>query len=211
MDDLITKPALGSFSLKAETPGSIAVEFATLNSEDKDGDVTLPGAIGKQDVRIQPHGHDTYSSSIGKGVASERGNRVIMEGMLNIVMPEGKSAYESLKFDLENGPTLQEWSYTFKLLDWEFKDVDGRAVRYLKKLKIFSVDPVFIGAGNGTRTMSVKSYTDDDDFQKAVEAAVEKAFDKAKQATQQDQPNADAVRARLEYERDRFKVLGGLV
>ena len=206
MSDFITKLAPATFSLKEGESGSgaIRVEFATLNVVDKDGDVTLPGAIGKQDVRIQPYGHDTYSASIGKGSVSEIGGKAVLEGMLNLAMPEGKSAYESLKFDIEHGPSLQEWSYTFKLLEWDYRELDGEPSRHLKSLKIYSVDPVFIGAGDNTRTLSVKSYSDDD-FQKAVDAAVEKTLEAKQQEEKQNAQHAEAMKARLEYEKNRFE------
>jgi hypothetical protein len=80
-----------------------------------------------------------------------------MDGLLNLEMTDGKNAHASLKFDLEHGTPLQEWSYVFEILDADFAERDGREVRMLKKLKVHSVDPVFLGAGVGTRTTGVKS------------------------------------------------------
>lgn len=149
--------SIPSLQLKADTPGSLAVEFATLNVIDLDGDVTVPGAFGEQDIRIQASGHNLGDWTIGKGKIRESGDKAIMDGLLNLSMSEGKEAYESLKFDLENGPAQQEWSYVFDVLDADFGEHEGRSVRFLKRLKVYSVDPVFLGAGLDTRTTAVKS------------------------------------------------------
>lgn len=161
MPDILRKTFTPSaVSLKADAPGTLTVEFATLNTVDLDGDVTLPGAFGAQDVRIQSHGHDTYRWSIGKGTIGESGDKAVLTGLLNLEMAEGKEAYASLKFDLEHGAPLQEWSYVYRVLDADFGDFEGRPVRFLKRLKVLSVDPVFLGAGIGTQTTALKGADD---------------------------------------------------
>lgn len=145
-------------SFKADAPpGTIEVEFAALNKIDLDRDVTLPGAFGEQQVRIQSHGHDTFDFSIGKGTIRESGDKAILSGRLNLNMTRGKDAFESLKFDMEHGTPLQEWSYIYDPVDYSFGEFEGQKVRFLKQLKVYSVDPVFLGAGIGTRTTNVKS------------------------------------------------------
>lgn len=141
---------------RADSPGAISVRFASLNQIDADGDVTLPGAFGNQTVRIQSHGHATSTWTIGKGVIREEGDAAIMDGLLNLDMPEGRNAHASLKFDLEKGEPLQQWSYVFQIEDADFGQYQGQTVRFLKRLKVHSVDPVFLGAGVGTATLAVK-------------------------------------------------------
>ena len=144
--------------LKADGPeGSFRAVFSTLNAIDKQGDVTLPGAFGSQEVRMQPHGHDTFALTIGKGTIREDGEQAVFEGQLNLEMAAGRETWQSLKFDVANGTPLQEWSYTFEVIDAEMGMFAGQDVRILKALRVFSVDPVFIGAGVGTATLAVKS------------------------------------------------------
>jgi len=157
MPDLLRKTFSPSLAFKADTPGALSVEFASLNTLDHDGDITLPGAFGIQEVRIQSHGHDMRSWTIGKGTIKETQDKAIMDGLLNLEMTDGQNAHASLKFDLEHGTPLQEWSYIFEIRDADFGERDGQQVRFLKSLKVYSVDPVFLGAGIGTRTTSVKS------------------------------------------------------
>jgi hypothetical protein len=158
MPEYIRKAFTPSLSFKAgDAPGALSVEFATLNVLDLDGDITLPGAFGIQEVRIQSHGHNTSQWTIGKGTIKETDGKAVMDGQLNLDMDVGKEAHASLKFDLEHGSPLQEWSYIFEIQDADFGERDGREVRFLKRLKVYSVDPVFLGAGIGTRTTAVKS------------------------------------------------------
>src|SRR5690606_2271538 len=52
---------------------------------------------------------------------------------------------------------MQEWSYTFRIMDGEAGMFDGEPVYFLKKLDVIGVSPVTRGAGIGTRTESIKS------------------------------------------------------
>lgn len=157
MAELERKTYSVSPELKADSEGAVRALFSTFNVIDKQGDITLPGAFGQQDVRIQPHGHDMWLPTIGKGAVSEEAAGAIFEGLFNLGMDMGRETWASLKFDTEHGTPLQEWSYIFDVLDSEMGQQEGQDVRFLKKLKVYSVDPVFLGAGIGTRTVAVKS------------------------------------------------------
>ena len=141
---------------KADEEGLLLARFATLNVVDKDGDVTLPGAFGEQAVRMQPYGHDTASPSIGKGSIHEEADEAIAEMRINLKMQAGREVYESLKFDAADGKPLQEFSYTFDVGKWSHGQFEGHDVRFLESLRVHSVDPVFLGAGVETGTLSVK-------------------------------------------------------
>jgi hypothetical protein len=52
---------------------------------------------------------------------------------------------------------LQEWSYSFDILDASFGEFEGKQVRFLRKLKVHEVSPVMLGAGIGTHTRAIKS------------------------------------------------------
>jgi len=149
-----------TFTVRPETkqggePGTVVCRFATLNVVDSDGDVTLPGAFGEQTVRMQPHGHDTWALPIGKGAIREEGDDAIAELLINLEL--GQDHYSALKFDMEHGDPQIEWSYTFDILEEESGEFEGQKVRFLKSLKVHSVDSVFLGAGVGTGTLLVKN------------------------------------------------------
>ena len=145
-------------SLKdSDDPGHIVAQFAVFNEVDSDGDVTLPGAFGNQDVVVSAWGHASWMGGsdnlpVGKGSISEKGNKAIFEGDLFLETTSGKDHYEVLK----QTQGQQEWSYGFQVQEASFGDHNGQEVRFLKKLKVPEVSPVLKGAGSDTRTLAVK-------------------------------------------------------
>ena len=136
--------------------GTGTAQIATLNIEDLDGDVTLPGAFGKQDAKMVP-AHDWSHVPLGKASIREKGDEVLADFKLNLSIEAARDWHESLKFDMANGPPIQEWSYGFAIEEASFGDFEGHEVRFLKKLKVREISPVLVGAGVGTRTVAVKS------------------------------------------------------
>ncbi len=146
--------------IKADKGTGSAI-IAELNVVDLDGDVTLPGAFGTQEVNVLP-AHDTYMPRLGKAILREADNYAIADFKFNLD-PNAQSAkewYSALKFDMENGTPLQEWSYGYDVLESEFGEFDGQKVRFLKSLKVHEISPVLKGAGVGTGTLSIKSGTE---------------------------------------------------
>ena len=146
-------------AFKADKPGQGRAVIAELNVIDKDGDVTLPGAFGTQHTVILP-AHDRMSPSLGKNILTEADNMAVADFQFNLDK-DAKTAlewYSSLKFDMENGEPLQEWSYAFEILKdgADFGQFQGREVRFLKRLKVFEISPVLRGAGEGTGTLAIK-------------------------------------------------------
>ncbi len=145
-----------SFYVKQlEGDGTGSAVFATLNVVDKDGDVTLPGAFGKQTAVVVPT-HDWSSVPLGKGTTREAGDEAIVDFKLNLDSPTAKEWHSALKFDLDEGPRKQEWSYGFDILEESRGEFKGEQVRFLKSLRIHEVSPVLVGAGVNTRTLSMK-------------------------------------------------------
>jgi len=144
--------------------GLVRAVIATLNVRDKDGDVTLSGAFGNQDVVVLPT-HNWGHVPIGKGLVREEDGKAIAEIQMNMEIPAARDWFNALKFDLQKGQPLQEWSYGFTIKEggavqgeWE-----GRQVRFLKPtedgepgLKVHEVSPVLVGAGQDTGTLAVK-------------------------------------------------------
>ena len=146
------------FSLKEELTetGIGKAVISTLNVIDKDNDVTLPEAFGSQPTVILPT-HDWKSIPLGKGAITEAGDEAIVNFKLNLDSPTAKEWYSFLKFDMENGESLQEWSYGFDVLASSDGEQDGKAVRFIEAVKVYEVSPVLVGAGINTRTVGIKS------------------------------------------------------
>ena len=138
-----------------DAAGEVNAVIATLNVKDHDGDVTLPGAFGEQEVPIVPT-HNWGSVPLGKAKIREDGDDVVAEMRCNLDIEDGRKWYSALKFDFENGPPKQEYSYGYDILESDRGTQDGEPVQLLKKLKVIEVSPVMLGAGKYTRTLEVK-------------------------------------------------------
>lgn len=151
-----TKTVTGkSIELKQEEEGQFSAVFATLNVIDKDGDVIVPGAIRDgQKVRISAYNHSSWGHAlpVGKGVVTEQGEELVVDGQFFLDTSAGSETYKTVK-NLED---LTEYSFGFDITDSEPGDMDGNRVQYLKGLNIYEVSPVLLGAGINTRTVDIK-------------------------------------------------------
>lgn len=157
LDGVVRKSWQGevTFEAKADGPeGAFRATFAHFNQYDKDGDVTLPGAFTNgQQVRIARWGHNWADLPVGKGTIHTNGQRAWVDGQFFTETQAGRETYLTVKALGD----LQEWSYGFAIEEHSFGDFEGREARFLRKLNVFEVSPVMIGAGNDTRTERIKS------------------------------------------------------
>ena len=136
----------------SDETGEVESRFATLGVVDKDGDFTMPGAFGEQDVRLTGWGHATFELPVGRGKIRESGKDALFNGAFFINTTPGLDTYRTVK-QLEE---LAEWSYEYDVLDAEFGTMDGARIRYLKSLLVHGVSPVYLGSGIDTATLDVK-------------------------------------------------------
>lgn len=137
--------------------GSGLAVIATLNVIDKDEDVIVPDAFGNQESHIVP-AHNWGSVPLGKARIREQGAEAIAELHFNLNSATASEWHSALKFDFENGERpLMEWSFGFDVLKESRGDFEGRDVRFLEQLKVIEVSPVLLGAGENTRTLTLKS------------------------------------------------------
>lgn len=150
---------------KADESGAISADIAMLDVIDHDQDVTRKGFFGTQQVSIVS-GHDWNGIMLGKGVVTDDdGIKARFSGQINLDDPDAAKLHSKLKFDMEHGEPLIEWSYGFRILEGgaeqgKFEDQD---VQFLQGLgdgspgsEIMEVSPVVKGAGIGTGTTAVK-------------------------------------------------------
>ena len=154
MTRLFKSPAEARIKELHEDGHGLAV-IATLGVVDSDGDVTLPGAFGMQSAKMVP-AHDWQHVPLGKADIREDRNEVLAAFRLNLEIESARDWHAALKYDLSNGPALQEWSYGFSIVEASFGEHEGQEVRFLKKLKVHEISPVMLAAGVDTRTVAVK-------------------------------------------------------
>jgi HK97 family phage prohead protease len=151
------------FQVKSADEGTVEAVFATFNVKDLDGDVTLPGAFEDgAEVLISAYNHGTWGCAlpVGKGVIHADKNEGVAR---RSVLPRHAGRPETFK-TVKNTGDLQEWSYGYKVLETgEVTDemYQNGVWRVIKKVKVWEVSPVMVGAGIGTETLSVKSAKDE--------------------------------------------------
>ena len=136
--------------------GTFSAVFATMNVVDKDGDLTLQGAFGKQNVPIGAYAHSSWYGGdipVGKGSIHEEGDLAIVEGRFFLETDSGKNTYLMVKGMEE----LQQWSYALPEIDYEIREENGQRIRVLKRIVVAEVSPCLMGSGVDTRTLSIKS------------------------------------------------------
>lgn len=142
------------FKENADETGQFKAVFSWFGVIDKHGDLTLPGAFEDgAKVKIAYWGHDWGSLPVGRGEIHQDEEKAWVDGKFFLDTEAGLETYKTVK----NLGELQEWSYGFETLESSDDTKDGKKVRVLKKLKTFEVSPVFIGAGNDTQTLAIKS------------------------------------------------------
>jgi len=150
-----TKQKYGGKIKSLDESGRGSVVFSTTGVVDKDNDVTLSGAFGSQFCAMVP-AHQWTEAPIGKGKIYEDGNEAIFDFQMNLETTSGRDWHASLKWDYEHPPALQQYSYGFNVKEYSFGEFEGQRVRFLKKLEVFEVSPVLVGAGVNTRTLDLK-------------------------------------------------------
>lgn len=144
--------------LQVDEAGAVKAVFATLGVVDHDGDIVLPGSVENgAKVRISAYNHASWSGAlpVGKGTIAEVGNELVFEGGFFLDTSAGADTYKTVKALGDLG----EWSFGFDVLEKDFTTdaVTNKEVRRLKKLKVYEVSPVLLGAGINTRTTAIKS------------------------------------------------------
>lgn len=149
---------ISGFTVKSAEKGEVEAVFSTFNVIDKDGDVTLPGAIKDgAEVVISAYGHQSHYGAlpVGKGVIRTTDTEAILNGTFFLNTTAGRETFEVVK---ELG-ALGEWSYSLHDIVSKSGEVEGRPVNYLESIFVKEVSPVLIGAGVNTRTLAAKGLT----------------------------------------------------
>lgn len=143
-------------TVKDADKGQVSAVFSTFDVVDKDGDLTLPGAIKDgTEVVISAYGHQSHYGQlpVGKGVIRTTKTEAILDGQFFLNTTAGRETFEVVK---ELGP-LGEWSYSLHDVTRKSSEVDGRYVSIIEDIALIKeVSPVLIGAGVNTRTLVAK-------------------------------------------------------
>ena len=152
-------------TLDGEKEGDLVVEFAAADGTtiDRDGHITDPGAFPTKRVPISAYGHTSWPEKgarlpVGVTTVGEENRKAIARGRFFLDTTTGLDTYRTVKALGD----LQEWSYGYRILAHvREKGADAkRMLLRLTKLDVHELSPVLVGAGIGTRTLSIKSDED---------------------------------------------------
>jgi len=203
--EIATKHVAPSDMKFDDEAGTVKAVFATFGVKDSDGDVTLPGFFGKQEVAIA-ESHDR-TKLVGKGVIYETDTGAVLEGKYFLDTTQGRESYLTAK----NMGTLQELSYGFytKADAYSYGEHNGEQVRFLTPTKdgqpgaeVVEVSTVLKGAGVGTHTVALKTegsrFVDQAaDVAKAAELLVARATEIQAMRAEKGKSLGDESKARL--------------
>ena len=159
----IETKSFSGFEIKDAATGEVAAIVGKIGEVDKDGDVFLPGSIRQPNrVKLSGYAHDVVkfgAPPAGIGSITQEGDDVVFRGRFFMSTERGRESFLTVKELGEDG----QWSYGFPKatiavgkLTAEMKEAGAR--RAIAGVDPFEASPVFIGAGWGTRTLSVKSH-----------------------------------------------------
>jgi len=149
--ELASKTFRAPFEVKDDATGSVQAAFSVFNVIDSDGDVVKPSAFtdGQEVPMCWAH---QWDQPIGRGTVKVGRKQAIFDGHFFLDTAAGMEAYKTVKA-MDN---LQEWSFGFRVLEAEDGEFEDRGVQFLKKLELFEVSPVLVGANRETRTVDIK-------------------------------------------------------
>jgi hypothetical protein len=128
--------------IKAGDKGQVNAVFSTFNVLDKDSDITLPGAFAEgAPVVISAYGHKSWEGAlpVGDGVIRTTAKEAVLDGQFYMDTTHGADAFRTVKRLAERG--LGQWSYGYDVQDADYGEMDGKQVRYLKRLSVTEVSP----------------------------------------------------------------------
>jgi HK97 family phage prohead protease len=165
---------LAPLEVKADAPeGSVRAAFSIFNTIDSSSDVVLPTAFEDgREVLLSP-AHDWGAPPIGKGVVRVRPDHAEFDGAFFLSTAGGREWYESVKA----AGALQQWSFGYEILDAERGEFQGKAVQFLKKLKVLEVSPVLVGDNQRTHTVAVKGDAGAADAEGGTKAAARGSYE----------------------------------
>ena len=153
---------LASVEIKAADQGiatAVVSRFNLIDLIDADGDWTEPGAFEDgTEVPVSAFGHSSWQGALPVGRATIRSDHEKAWADISFFLSTatGREHFETVR--ALGG--LGAWSYGFDAVDEGFKDIGGRRVRVLRKLKVHEVSLVLVGAGVRTNTVDGSAKSD---------------------------------------------------
>ena len=154
--------------------GVVSALVANTGVVDRQQEIIETGAIGDQATAVW--GYEHQKVPFGHARIFEKSGSVFADAQYYMNTQRGRDEFQSVK-NLTHNKTC-EWSIGYIPVKTTPDLVDGKAVTRLNKIHIVHISPVWIGAQEGTRTISIKSDTAEavaveEEVKEAVEEVLE--------------------------------------
>lgn len=135
--------------------GRISMVVGNIGIPDPQGDMFMPGSIGRQNVLISPWQHGVWRGAIpiGKGVIYEDGDKIQFEGQFNMELEDARNTFSAIAF----APELIEASIGFLRQVTQRKTYEGKSVNGLVKVLAKEVTMAIAGVQPGTHVTALKA------------------------------------------------------
>lgn len=176
-DQITKKDARIAAEVKQSEDGSVEAAFSVFDVLDSDGDIVLSSAFTNGQEVGMVWSHQWGSRAVGKGKIRVEKDRAVFDGRFFLDTFDGSEAYKTVK-NMEN---LQEWSWGFRVTDYEIEEDDDSPFGYkriIKGAEVYEVSPVLIGANRQTSTLSIKS--EGEDLRKIIREEVKNVLNEMK-------------------------------
>jgi hypothetical protein len=132
------------------------VILATLGVLDHDHDILVPGLMHRAEVPATILGaHEFKAVPLGRSLIREVNGTLQADLDFNTSGP-GEDWFRALTHDFRHEwPSVQEFSFAFRVLEHESGLVENQRVRFLKKIAIFECSPVVMGASINSGTPAI--------------------------------------------------------
>lgn len=141
--------------------GEFKAVISTMGVIDRQSDLVLPGAFGRQEVLISQYNHGSWERGVDAlplGIATihEEGNEAIALGEFDLEDEAARKTWNMMKY-LHSKGRRQEFSYALPDIEFENQTIGGERIRVLKKIRVQEISPVLMGASIGTRLLDIKA------------------------------------------------------
>lgn len=138
-------------TLSDAAEGKISAVVSVFDEIDSDGDVVLKSFWVQGEKLPMVWSHD-WDRPIGVGTIDVQANQAVFNGELFLDTIDGKEAFTKMRHMAD----LQEFSFGYRVTDFERGTKNGQPVRFLKTGERFEVSPVLVGANRSTHLLDIK-------------------------------------------------------
>lgn len=163
MTDILMRSRGINVKATDDNNGYFEAVVSAFGNIDSYGDVMVKGAFARTLAEWKDNGgeipflwshasHDPMAYVAGITEAEETDEGLVVRGKFDLDTDQSKQAYKLLK-----SRRVKEFSFGFIVKAYEFGELDGTEVRYVKDVDLLEVSMTILGANPSTRLVAIKT------------------------------------------------------